>query len=43
MIVAGRGHPLPVTSDDFDDLLRQARDFFNGTFFGGYAVFFEYS
>jgi hypothetical protein len=42
MIVAGRRHLLPVTSDDFHNLLRQSGDFFNGTFFGGYAIFFEY-
>jgi hypothetical protein len=42
MIVAGRGHPLSIMSDDFYDLFRQSREFFNGTFFGGYAIFFEY-
>jgi hypothetical protein len=43
MIVARRAHLLPVTSDDFDNLLRESGDFLNGTFFGGSSIFFKYS
>jgi len=43
MIVAGRVHLLPVTSDDFDNLLRESGDFFTGAFFGGSSICFKYS